>query len=137
MINLVSAAIGLTGAIASNISNSKSRSKQNNILNKKLDELDSWYKQSRSEDLVDSSQMKKIVREQQEQQNIQNKEMANSISKGNLTPEKEIALASTNNINWANNISEISAKDSARREQVENIYKLKADEIYENIYSIN
>lgn len=137
MSKFLSAALGLTGALAGTAVKGLTLSKQSKELNKQLDDLDSWYKRSRSEDLVDSSQVKNVLRDQKEQQTINNKELTSKIAKGSLTPEKEVALASAGNVNWGDNIAAISRNDTARQQQVESDYVRQANAIYNNIYSNN
>lgn len=137
MISLIMTALGIAGATASGVINSKQLSRQRDSLNNQLGELSSWYNQHRSEDILDNSQVKTMVKQQMTEEKKRNETLANTVSKGSITPEKQVALASANNINWGEQISKVAQQDFDYKQQVERAYRTNANEIQNNIYALS
>lgn len=137
MVSLILLAISAVGAIASGTAKSVQLSKQKNLLNKQLSELGTWYERNRSVDLLDNTEIKESIREQSKIQKQQNRELSANISKGGLSPEREVALASSKNLNWGEQLSKIAKNDSQNKKEVESTYRNNANNIYNSINGIN
>ena len=137
MVSLILAAVGVATSIASAAVQGSKANKQSNMIDKQINELNDWYTRNRSEDLLDSSSVKNSVREFQNIEQSNNKELSNQISSGGLTAEQQVATASANNQAWGNTIAEIAAKDSEHKQNIEDEYINRSNQLYNNSSNVN
>lgn len=135
MITLFLAVAGLIGTVVGGALKGSAVNKQIKNLELQKKEVDKWYKQSRNEDLLDTSDLRASLDVVRKSKDKESEALNNEFIRSGATTEQKVAKASKINSAFGDTISKIALKDSQYRNGIEDQYVKLLNDIYKQTNS--
>lgn len=130
MITLFLAVAGLVGTVVGGALKGSAANKQIKELELQKKEIDKWYKQSRNQDLLDTTDLRASLDVVRKAKDKENEALNNELIRSGATTEERVSRASKVNAAFSDNLSKVALKDSEYRMDVEDQYIKLINDIY-------
>ncbi len=133
--SIVGAGIGLAGSLIGGISASQRAKEADKLLKQERATLDHWYAKEMATDYLDTSNAKSTLSFLEKNNKKSEQKLNNSNIKSGASAEQKVATASALNQNYANAMSNMSANDTAKKTNVNNMYMNRKSGLDQREYS--